>query len=419
MARQTHLLSPLRARGMALLMVVVSLAVISAVVTDLLVEQQSGYQVALRQRDALKAEALAESGLQISQMFLIVQGAIQGYFTQFAAMGVPLPKSTVWEMLSIDSNLLGGLVSGELATTLGIDVSEAVKKRKEEEKKKLDEKMKAREQKTRSDTGMFIPPEGGFGAFEGSFTVAVTDEESKISFRKWTELGPAERIKTRKLLAALFYPMRYQPLFKKVSRPELIANIFDYLDVDEVRINPNAIGDNWGMPFGGSERDLYLSTKGVFPKNAYFDSLGELNLVYGFTDKHYDAFSEALTIYGQDQKINILSAKEPVVEALIRYCAQNELDPNLQQQVWVDTAVKKWMQYKTMGGGPVSPEGFVKFLTTLPLSVDTKGCQDILGVASQNFTLKSQATVNGVSRTLTLVARVNNGNQERYYFRGQ
>lgn len=419
MARQTHISRPLRARGMALLMVVISLALISAVVTDLLVEEQSQYQVALRQRDALKAEALAESGLNLSQMFLSIQSAIQSYFTQFAAMGVPLPSQTVWEMLSIDSNLLGGLISGELATTLGVDVSEAVKKRKEEEKKKLDEKMKEREKKTRSDTNLFIAPEGGFGAFEGSFTVAVTDEESKISFRKWTDLPAPDRVKIRKLLAALFVPVKYEGLFKKVSRAELIANIYDYLDVDEVRINPNATGDSWGMPFGGSERELYLSTKGIFPKNAYFDSLDELNLVPGFTDGHYDAFSSALTIYGQDQKINILSAKEPVIEPLIRYCAQNDLDPNLQQQAWVDTAVKKWTQYKTTGGGPVSPEGFVKFLTALPLSIDKKACQDILGVVSQNFTLKSQATVNGVSRTLTLVARVNNGSQERYYFRGQ
>ncbi len=420
MARQTRSYRPLRARGMALLLVVISLALISAVVTDLLVEEQSQYQVALRQRDALKAEALAESGLNIASLFLTIEAPIQGYFTQFASFGVPLPKHTVWEMLSIDSNLLGGLISGDLATTLGMDVSEAVKKRKEEEKKKLDEKMKEREQKTRTKTGLFIPPEGGFGAFEGSFNVAMTDEESKISFRAWAaEPVQADRSKTRKLLAALFVPIKYDPLFKKVSRAELIANIYDYLDVDEVRINPNAPSDSWGTPFGGSERDLYLSTKGVFPKNAYFDSLGELNLVPGFTDRHMEAFGDALTIYGQGQKINILSAKEPVIEPLIRYCAQNDLEPNLQQQIWVDTAVKKWMQYKTMGGGPVNEAGFMQFLKTLPLSVNQKDCQDILGVESKNFTLKSQATVNGVSRTLTLVARVNKGEQERYYFRGQ
>jgi type II secretory pathway component PulK len=404
---------------MALLMVVISLALISAVVTDLLVEEQSQYQVALRQRDALKAEALAEGGLHIGRLFLIIQSPIQAFFTQFASMGVPLPKTTVWEMLSIDSNLLSGLISGDLATTLGMDVSEAVKKRKEEEKKKLEEKAKEREAKTRTATGLFTPPEGGFGAFEGSFTVGMTDEESKISFRDWKDPKPETRIKTRKLLNALFVPTKYDPLFKKVSRADLIANIYDYLDVDEVRINPNAIGDNWGMAFGGSERDLYLGSKGVYPKNAYFDSLEELNLVHGFTDKHWEAFSDALTIYGQDQKINILSAKEPVIEPLIRYCAQNELDPNLQQQTWVDASVKKWMTYKTSGGGPVSADGFVKFLSTLPLSVNQKDCKDILGVESKNFTLKSQATINGVSRTLTLVTRVVKGQEERYYFRGQ
>lgn len=409
----------MRPRGMALLMVVTSLAIISAVVTDLIVEQQSNYQVALRQRDALKAQALAESGLNISGLFLIIQNSIQTYFTQFAAMGVSIPKHTVWEMLSIDSNLLGGLISGEMATTLGIDVSEAVKKRKEEEKKKLEEKLKEREKLTRDATGLFIPPEGGFGAFEGSFSVSVIDEESKVSFAKWTTLAPQAIGKLRKLIAAVFASNKYDLLFKKVSRQELIANIYDYLDSDEIRINPYGTGDSWGTPFGGSERDLYLNAKGVFPKNAYFDSLGELNLIPGFTDKHYAAFSDALTIYGEDQKINILSAKEPVIEALIRYCAQNDLDPNLQQQTWVDAAVKKWVQYKSTGGGPVSQDGFIKFLKGLPLTVNDADCKAVLGVESKYFTVKSQATVNGVSRTLTLVTRVYKGDQRRYYFRGQ
>ena len=419
MARQTHIFTSLRARGMALLMVMISLALISAVVTDLLVDQTSSYQVALRQRDILKAEALAESGLNLSQLFLIIQNSIQTYFTQFAEMGVPLPQQTVWEMLPIDSNLFSGLVSGDLATTLGVDVSEAVKKRKEEEKQKLEKKAKEREQKTRSSEGVFEPPEGGFGAFEGTFKVSVVDEESKISFREWTGIGSAERIKVRKLLASLMAPQKYNYLFRKISRAELLANIYDYLDIDEIRINPTATGEAWGSPYGGSEKDLYVDARGISPKNAYFDSLEELNLVAGFTDKHYEAFSDALTIYGQDQKINILSAKEPVIEALVRYCAQNELDPQLQQQQWVDAVVKQWMQNKTGGGGSISPDGFVQFLTKLPLSVDPKGCKDALGVESKNFILKSQATVAGVTRTLTLVARVIKGEQERYYFRGQ
>lgn len=420
MARQAPIFAPMKARGMALLMVVISLALISAVVTDLLVEQTSSYQIALRQRDALKAEALAESGLNVSQLFLIIQGPIQNFFTLVAGEGVSLPKQTVWEMLPMDSDLLSGLASGELATTLGVDVSEAVKKRKEEEKKKLAEKIKEREKKTHSTEGLFVSPEGGFGSFEGSFKVEVTDEESKISFRNWTTVTAAtERIKTRKLLAGLMASSQYDALFKKVTRADLIANIYDYLDIDQVRINPNAIGEDWGSPYGGSESELYLDARGVLPKNAYFDSLGELNLVSGFTDKHFEAFANALTIYGEGPKINILSAKEPVIEPLMRYCAKNDLDPLLMQPKWVDAAVKGWMQYKTGGGGAVSPAGFASFLSSLSLSVNQKECQDILGVESKNFSLKSQATVNGVSRTLTLVARVVEGQQERYYFKGQ
>ncbi|MES2504047.1 MAG: hypothetical protein V4534_04130 [Myxococcota bacterium] len=404
---------------MALLMVVVSLAIISAVVTDLLIDQNGSYQVALRQRDALKAEAMAQSGLNLGQLFLIIQSKIQIYFTQFAEMGVPLPKPTVWEMLAIDSGLFQGLASGDLQTTLGVDVSDAVKKRKEEEKIKLEKLMKEKEGKTRSTGGFFIAPEGGFGAFEGSFSVAVVDEESKISIRKWPDMQTDAKLRTRKLMAALVAPLKYNYLFKKIDRPDLIANIYDYLDVDEVRINPHATGDSWGSPFGGSEQEIYLGDKGIRPKNANLDGLDELNLVHGFTDRHMQAFGPALTIYGDSPKINILSAKEPVIEPLIRYCAKNDQDPSLASQDWVDSAVKRWMEYKGTGQGPVSVKGFVAFLTKLPLSVDTKQCEGALGVESKYFRLKSQATVGGVSRTLTLVTRINSGQQERFYFRGQ
>ncbi|MBH1988573.1 MAG: general secretion pathway protein GspK [Myxococcaceae bacterium] len=407
MVGQAHLPGKrqLRVRGMALLLVVTSLALISAVVTDLMVEQQSEYQIALRQRDALKAQALAEGGLNISGLFLTIQSAIQPYFTQFAAMGVPIPKQTIWEMLSIDSSLFGNLVSGELQTTLGIDVSEAVKKRK------------AEKQKIQEDHGVFIPPEGGFGSFEGAFSVSVEDEESKISLANWTKAE--NRSKVRKLVASLFSNRHQDLLFKKVNRADLIANIYDYIDEDELRINPYATPSDWGQPFGGSERDQYASMKDLRPKNAYFDSLSELNLVPGFSDRHFEAFSPALTIYGDDNKVNILSAQEPVVQALIRYCASNDQDPNLQTQTWVDSAAQQWMQYKSTGGGPVSPVGFMKFLKALPLSINDKMCQEILGVESKYFTLKSQATINGVSRTLTLTTRVYKGDQKRYYFRAQ
>jgi type II secretory pathway component PulK len=279
--------------------------------------------------------------------------------------------------------------------------------------------MQEKEAKTHGTDGMFVPPEGGFGAFEGSFGLKIIDEESKISLKKWPDGQAPEKFRTKKLLMSLMAPTKYNYLFKKVPRLELLANIFDYVDTDQVRIDQNAIGEAWGTPFGGSEQELYLSDRGVLPKNAYFDSLDELNLVHGFTDRHLQAFGPAMTIYGDGSKINILSAKESVIGALVRFCAQNDQDPLLASQSLVDGIVKKWFDYKSGGQGPVSVEGFVKFLTGTGLSVNKKDCQDVLGVESKYFTLKSEATVGSVTRGMSLVVRVDKSGLQRFYFRGQ
>ena len=100
----------------------------------------------------------------------------------------------------------------------------------------------------------------------------------------------------------------------------------------------------------------------------------------------------------------------------MRYCAQNPVDPLLSQPKWLQNSVSAWMKYKNGGQGPVSPAGFVQFLGGLSLAIKTKECQDMLGTSSENFTLKVQATVNDVSRTLILVARMVKGQQTRYYF---
>jgi hypothetical protein len=108
-----------------------------------------------------------------------------------------------------------------------------------------------------------------------------------------------------------------------------------------------------------------------------------------------------------------------VIGALVRFCAQNDQDPLLASQSLVDGIVKKWFDYKSGGQGPVSVEGFVKFLTGTGLSVNKKDCQDVLGVESKYFTLKSEATVGSVTRGMSLVVRVDKSGLQRFYFRGQ
>lgn len=404
-----------RLRGVALLMVMMSLAIMTAVVGDLGYNETIRYKLAIHNRDSLKAEALADGSLKIVGLLLLVQGKLQPMITQFASMGVPLPAYTLWELLPMDSSSVQNLTTGGFASMLGLDVSQALKKREEEQKL-------AKQNQAFKTT--FIPPMGGFGAFEGSFKILIQDEESKITLRGWIDTTDQKRrALTRRLLAALFAPIRYNDLFEgrgakreKVDRPTLIANIYDYADIDELRIDPYALDTLWGQGGGGSEKEVYMTDRGILPKNAYFDSLDELRLVHGMTTDHMTLFKDSLSIYGEEGgKINILSAKDLVVEALIRFCAANDLDPLLLNQGWVDETVSNWRKYQKQGKGPVSEAGFMSYLQSRTLKLNDELCKSALGSQAGNFTVTSQATVGDVTRTLTIVIRAQG--DEKYYFR--
>lgn len=418
-------------RGMALFLVMISLALMTSVVGDLSYNETIRYKVALNERDAFKAEALAEGGLNLARLFLIIQGKIQPYITAFAGMGIALPAFTLWELMPLDSEMFQNLVSGDLISSFGIDIDEAVDKRlndrtEKKAKTKSESKTngKAVGEKIRLAGEAFEPPVGGFGAFEGAFNITIQDEESKISLRNWAEGSDgAKKNATQKLLSALVKPGRYDDLFNgsvaggRIDRATFIANIYDYIDADAQRVDAYADASSWGHSFTGSQ-EIALSSDGpkVIPKNAYFDSLQELRLVEGMTDGHMRAFGDALSIYGDVGKVNILSAKDQVIETLVYFCAQNPQDLLLQSSVFVDETVKGWKDYKEQGLGPVSPQGFVGFLQKRNINVDDKMCQSVLDVKSNNFKLVSSATVNGVTRTLTLVTRVVNNVEEMYYF---
>jgi general secretion pathway protein K len=129
--------------GVALLMVMVALALMSAVVTDLGTNELVRYRLAINDRDALKAQALAESSINVARLLLAMQSAVQPLLTQLSAIGIPLPAHTFWEIIPLDSELLRGLTSGSLQSAIGVDVGPALEERKAKREEKLEEKKNA------------------------------------------------------------------------------------------------------------------------------------------------------------------------------------------------------------------------------------------------------------------------------------
>ncbi len=423
--------------GVALMTVLLALALLSAVVTDLGANEMIRYRLAVNDKDALRAQALSESALNMSRLLLAVQAAVQPMITQLAAAGIPLPAHTIWQLVPMDSDTLKGLTSGELQSAFGMDVSASLAKRheehltkQEERKSKFDEKKAGIDDENILASGVFEPPEGGFGAFDGAFQVnEIVDEEQKVvSMRGWgTSISQKERFERARRLNAVFQNEKYDFLFEdrdvfgqRTDRAELTANIYDWIDDNEETTDARADALNWGRATGGSEEALYTTYGKVRPKDAYFDSAAEMSLVRGWSDAHQRAFGPSISIYGEGGKVNILSAPQESIESLIRICALNPTDPLLFNPIWMQETLAAWNQSKALGpmfgGYAISADGFMSFLDANSLAVDTALCKGNIGTESRNFTVKATATVGDVTRTTTTVVNVFGADEVFYYY---
>ena len=418
-----------RPPGVALLSVMMGLALMSSVVTEMSYNEMVRYKLAIYERDSVKAESLAHSGLNIARLLLAAQGAIQPMLTQLAAAQVPLPAHTLWQLIPLESDLLKGMTSGALQSTLGMDVSEALSNRSEamaEMKTQIAEDFDP--EAAGVGLGPFEPPEGGFGAFDGGFSVEIKDEESKVSLRGWTtQLTPQGRYAYAQRLFGMLQPEKYDFLFEdrdewgnRVEREDLVAHIYDYIDSDQEATEPSADMTQWGRMNSGSEDGNYTSYQDIEPKNAFFDTLQELRLVHGISDAHMLAFADSLTIYGEG-KINLLSANPRAMEMLIRMCAMDISDPSLQDPQWMTESLSMWDEYRFLtpdeGGGPLSPTGFKSFLQDNRfMELNTEICDNTMTTESKNFSVRSTGVVGDVTRAVTMVMRVHGAAEELYFY---
>lgn len=413
--------------GVALLVVLIALSLMSAVVTDLGTNEIVRYRLASNDRDAMKAQALAESSLNIARLLLAMQDAVQPMITQLSQTGIPLPAHTFWQLVPLDSELLKGLTSGEMQSMFGMNVDAAVEERRARREAELEEK-KGSFDPDKEGAGLepFAPPEGGFGAFDGTFRADIQDEEQKpATLRGWaTTISPAQCYAYAQRIFHVIEPERYDFLFEdrdgqgnRTTREELIANLYDWLDENQDAVDPRADAAAWCRGAGGSEDAGYSSGYKVVPKNAYYDAPGELRLVRGMSDAHLRAFGDKISIYGEG-KVNVLSAPIGTIEALIYSCAQPG-EPLLFNPSWIQETLTGWEESKTLGmlggGFPPTPDGLIGFLDSRGLTV-TPQCKDFMGTESHNFTIRAIAQVGEVTRTMTTVMRVHRATEEFYYY---
>lgn len=297
-----------RRAGIALVVVMTVITMLTVLAAELLQNSSIAFQVATSERDRLRAEYLAKSGLNLTRLLIANEPAIRQVVSPFYQLAVqrPPPQLNVWDF---SDALLAPFASSSTAASLGAD--------------------------TGIDFGMM---EGLIDA-HGTFEVITVPENAKINVNKPLFFADNE---ARKSVAMQLYTLMgglqspqspYDPMFASrdadgffTTRLDIVSAMIDWWDWDQQRtvFDPGALE----IGAGGSEDDVYRQLRDPYVvKNAPFDSLEEMRLIRGVGDDFWATFVESspddprvrnVTIYGSGA-VNVNLAPPAVLRA--RLCS--------------------------------------------------------------------------------------------------
>ncbi len=231
-----------RERGVALLMVLVSVALLTLVIADFTETTQIDLATAANDRDEMRAGYLAKSAVNLSRLYLALGPTIG------QLMGGADPGLWQYADLVLEPFNGGDALSG-IGAAVGMDLADAK----------------------------------GFGELPGRFYLQLVPEDSKLNLNAaWS---PRYQDSVALILANLVLDARYDPIFEEsaggADRETVISSLIDYIDPDTNMYGTSA-----------SAEDGYYETlpDPYERKNSALDSLEELHLVRGVGDSFWDAF---------------------------------------------------------------------------------------------------------------------------------
>ncbi len=379
-----------RERGAALLVVMVAVAVLTALAVDLAYDTRVSLQIAANARDELRASYLARSGVALSRLVLSFQQEVDE-MPKIGALSPPRPQ--IWRLVPVGSELAAGLFGGAAPAPAAAPEGSAA-------------------------AG---PPPGGFEA--------VLDDEGRKVNIQLEALGTGLLGSQVQALFQLICDPRWDALFDRddengvrVSRQDLLVHLVDWVDPDErgsalvasfppggclmiAPQNPFEAGfTDENFPYDRGE-DRYRA------KNARMDSLDELHLVAGVTDAFLAAFGEAITVYmPRDAQRNVNETDPARLLDLASIVAEPPGQPRLRDPAFAELLHKAVLE-RTFGGLlSMSPKDFGQLVQAAGVSVNMNLLQE---TSTKNpftdrsfvFRVRAAGRAGDVTKTLDVVVR--------------
>lgn len=276
-------------RGVALIMVMATLTVMTVMVAEFQLDASSTLASAMSARDAVQAEYMARSAVNLTRLLVAAEPTMRAAIAPlFAFLKKAPPQLPVWEFAD---RLLAPFNDADSASgyakSVGVDLAQGK----------------------------------NLGMPGGSFEISVVDEDAKIN----ANLGASNdiaHIRIAKQLMGVMAPPQYNPLFEQRDalgnfndRMSICSALIDWADVDEQSFGCDV---NQAAPASAGVEDAYyqLLAKPYRRKNAPYDSLEELHSVRGVSDDFWATFVDpdptkpekrVMTVWGQGA-INVNSA---------------------------------------------------------------------------------------------------------------
>ncbi len=313
-------------RGIALLLVLSSLALLSGMVVEFAYNAHVTFNLAFNQKERTQAYYLAESGIQFSRLIISYDKEARKLAEQAGKkLGKNVQIPPLYEMIPVNSALIRGIAGigeegeggeGEAKTEKGEAEGEGAEGL-DVDKKGEGDKQDAAEQ---AINVFDIKGAESFLAFEGDFASEIQEEDSKINVNAFLNFSPTQKEfdRLKSMLYHLLLTDEFKGLFEDRFRgaKELSQNIADYVDRDD------------SVHEGGEERGREGVAGGqqAKMKNGKLLTVEELIMVPGMTDAILAKLKPYLTVYGKDDKILLCRAAEPVVTAVV--LAYTDSNPN-------------------------------------------------------------------------------------------
>ncbi|RYE78659.1 MAG: general secretion pathway protein GspK, partial [Myxococcales bacterium] len=386
-------------RGVALIMVLAALAMLTVLLAEFQDEAASESAAAVADRDALKAEYAARSAVNLARLLIATEPTIRTPLLPILMLAkMPTAQIPIWEF---SDSVLGAFndKSGtdSFASLAGLDVA------------------------------------GGrnLGMKGARFELTIVDEDSKINLNAAAKGTPTEQNRLAQQLLGLMVGDQYSPMFEQrdgdgqfSDRQATCSALIDWADPDEAGFPCDPLNPN--SQASATEDSFYQLLKVPYRrKNGPYDSLDELHLVRGVSEDFWSTFVDpdpsnpkrrTLTVWGQGA-VNVNSANAQTLLSLVcgfavitppqPLCVDLELQAKFLMGVNMMRSIapgvplfasKKAFISTFKGGGMIGPM-LTGMLGIPPMAFRESELQSAITTDSKMFSIYADGIVPGYQRT--------------------